>query len=534
MIERKYYSKFKQTLAQPLLKYFSRLDLEDWVDFFEDYYRHHEVFLLRILDTPKGEDIYSYGLIWVNNVDSATRELITRANNKLLSNYIVENNPHLLEETFKAIRYLKLDISQELLTQIVINKGSPQKLRELAAITLIAVHENSATTFWDNLDLETDKFLIPSFIAFHRKNNPIKGLEMLTLLHEKPDSIYSFETPILYSLLEISTSISNIEQYKLLQRKLPSWAFVFIKELFDDYPELNDLKVKIQKPQEDILEKMGVDYSVLEDETLPKELMNSLHLLIEKVTKYPGFLKTVNQKKYSVIQPEYIDYMKDIIDELCTAIYSSVNGNFHEPPKEPVFDIPENSIYYDNPAIFLYPYFLDQDRIEKAGVIPYAYQTSIAIVLHKDTSLYKKWQALRDTAIRNNSLTSNQEREADLFISLEDSKKWLKELVEDIYDKKGQIHSIRGYVFHSIIKQFVIQNVENDDSLGEVLKAPTDLSIVKEKLVFFKEPKVGVNVDKNSILLLDPSDAFEETENGQVFMPALQSTFFKICIVRQK
>jgi|GEM_PF-807444 len=530
--ESNYYNKFEQSSGQSLLKYFSTLDLEDWIDFFDDYYRHELTFLLRILDTPKGEDIYSYGLIWVNNVDSATRELITRGNDILLSKYIVQNDSDLLEETFKAIRYLKLNVNQDLLAQIISSKEGKPKLRELAAITLIAVHENSATTFWDNLDLESDQFLIPSYIAFHRKNNPVKGLGKLKLLQQKPENISVFETPILYSLLQISTSTSSVEEYKVMQRKFPTWANTFIKELFDDYPELDDFKNKVKKPYEDILEKMGIEYSVLEDKTLPKELMNSLSLLIEKVTKNPAILGVVNQKRYNIISPDYIDDMKIIIDELFVAVYSSVNGKYHEPPKEPVYDIPENSIYYDKPTIFLYPYFLDQDRIEKAGVIPYATQTSIAIVLHKDNCLYKKWQALRDTAIKDNSLENNQEREVDIRISKADSKKWLKELVENIYNTNGQIHSIRGYVFHSIIKQFVIENVENDDTLGEVLKAPTDLSIVKEKLVFFKQPKVGEQIDRNSILLLDPSDAFKETENGQVFMSFLQSTFFKVVTVR--
>jgi len=259
MIERSYYSKFKQLLDQSLLKYFSTLDLEDWIDFFDDYYRHELTFLLRILDTPKGEDIYSYGLIWVNNVDSATRELITRGNDILLSKYIVQNDSDLLEETFKAIRYLKLNVNQDLLAQIISSKEGKPKLRELAAITLIAVHENSATTFWDNLDLENDQFLIPSYIAFHRKNNPVKGLGKLKLLQQKPENISVFETPILYSLLQISTSTSSVEEYKVMQRKFPTWANTFIKELFDDYPELDEFKSKTQKPYEDILKKLELD-----------------------------------------------------------------------------------------------------------------------------------------------------------------------------------------------------------------------------------------------------------------------------------
>lgn len=525
MTERNYYTIFKRSLDLPIVKFFSKLDLQDWIELFNDYYRHELTYLLRIFDVPKGEDIYSYGLIWVNNVSPEVKELITKSNNKLLSDFIIENNSDLLNEIFKAIRYLKLDVNKELLFQIVSNRNAVQKTRELAAATLIVVHENSVSNFWDNLDLEKDHFLIPAYIAFHRKSNPVKGLKKLLLISERPKNIAPFETPIVYSLLQISTSSSSIQDFKLIQPKLPSWVTKFIKELYEDYPELYTFKDKVQKPYEDILMKIGLDNSVWEDLATQEEdltIRNSLELLLDKIKKRPDVLRIVNQDKYSVISPEYIDSMSDIIEELQTIIYAKVSGNYHEPPKEPVFDIPENSIYYDNPSIFLYPYFLDSDRTEKAGVIPYANQRAIAIIIHKDNKQYKEWIKLR-TAVQNR--LSADERATDLLITEIESKNWLIKLVEDIYNNNGQIHTIRGYVFHSIIKQFVIKNIENDEALGQVLKAPTDLSIVKEKLEFFQQPKVGTSVSKNSILLLDPSDAFKETENGQAFMPSLNTNF---------
>ncbi len=78
-----------------------------------------------------------------------------------------------------------------------------------------------------------------------------RGLEKLKLINERPENIAVFEIPILYSLLQVSTSSSCVEEYKILQHKLPTWATTFIKELFDDYPELDTLKEKIQRPYED-------------------------------------------------------------------------------------------------------------------------------------------------------------------------------------------------------------------------------------------------------------------------------------------
>src|ERR1035437_726942 len=149
MIVENYYTKFKEFIEEPLLKYFSHLDFNDWVDFFDDYYKQNHTFLIRILDTPKGEDIYSYGLIWVNDVDTSTRDLISRANDALLANYITNIQWDILEVLFKAVRYLKLNLNLELLAVIIKNNNLKPRTRELAALTLITVHENSLSSFWD-------------------------------------------------------------------------------------------------------------------------------------------------------------------------------------------------------------------------------------------------------------------------------------------------------------------------------------------------------------------------------------------------
>lgn len=534
-VERKYYTIFKEQLEQKnsLLEYFSQLNVENWVEFFEDYYNRETKYLTRIIVPPKGEDVYSYSLVLLDDVDTSTRALIAKANNSLLANYFNESKWDLISELFNTVRYLELNISANILIDIISNESIEDEVREHAAITLSVVHENTLTPFWDSLNLKKDAFLIPSYISFFEKTNPIKGLSKLLLIKDEPDDIEAYETPVFYSLLQVGNSLSDIEKYQELSVKLPIWATNFINGIFEDYPELDTLQEKIEKPNERILKNIGLSSLVWDDLTVQEEdltIRNSLELLIDKIKKRPDLLKVVNQQKYSVISPDYIDSMTDVITELQTTIYSNVSGNYNEPPKEPVFDIPENSIYYDNPTIFLYPYFLDTDRTEKAGVIPYAKQTSLAIVIHKDNTQYKEWLKLRATVQNENSLPENQEREADLLVTKAESKKWLKGLVEDIYNNSGQIHTIRGYVFHSIIKQFVINNIENDEALGQVLKAPTDLSILKEKLQFFRSLGVRESIDKNSILLLDPSDAFKETDNGQKFMPDLQQNFRVITV----
>jgi len=524
MIERNYYSKFKNLSDEPLLKYFSHLDLQDWTDFFDDYYNRNFTFLLRMLDTPKGEDIYSYGLIWVNDVDSSTRDLIARANDSLLSNYIKENKSKLLEELFKAVRYLKLDVNKDLLILIISNKKGKQNLRELAALTLISVYENSASSFWENLDLQSDQFLIPSYIAFHRKNNPIKGLEKLSIVKDKPENLAPFETPILYSLLQISTSISSTEKYKELHKTFPSWMKLFIKALFKDYPELLTLKDKIQKPYEDILSRIGLDYSVLENESLPRELKHSLNLLLKKIKEKPEIIEKINQDEVSVIDPSYIKTLDSPINKLKVLLKSLNIGKFNDPNDEKVFEATEKRGYYRIPTVFLYPYFLDENRVgdNLAGVIPYAVQNSMAIVIHKENEMYYKWEAIRDSIRYDFKITDK--RGIDRTVGESDSTEWLKSFIQHIYDKNGKVNSIRGYVFDAILEQFADKHITDNNKISEVLQLSTDVESLAE-LPFYRSSGAKETLNVNQILLLDPSDAYKVSRNGETSFQNLNSNY---------
>ena len=200
MIKRGYYNKYKNQKDSNILEYFECLNLQDWIDFFDDYYREQIVFLLRIFDCPKGENVYSYGLIRVQEVSSNTKDLIAKAHESLFVTYYhAEKHDDLLKEFYNTVRYLKLEISQNLFFKIIESEKESDKIRKSAALTLIQVNENSNVSFWDNLDLEKDKFLIPAYIAFYRNNNPVKGLRKLSILEEKPDT-FAYESPIVSSL----------------------------------------------------------------------------------------------------------------------------------------------------------------------------------------------------------------------------------------------------------------------------------------------------------------------------------------------
>ena len=552
MTERNYYIKFKESLNLPLLKYFSKLNFEDWLDFFEDYYRHELIYLLRILDTPKGEDIYSYGLIWVKNVDSETKELITRANDKLLSVFIAESNPELLEEIFKVIRYLKLDVSKDLLFKIICDKNGIQKTRELAAITLISVHEYSASTFWDNLDLKQDLFLIPSYIAFHRRNNPVKGLEKLKLISERPINIEVFETPVLYSLLQVSTSDSSIEEFKILQCELPSWVTTFIKELFDEYPELDSFKEKVKRPYEDILERIGLDYSIwneFECEFTSKEIMDSvkilkssLNILLKQLKDKPDLIDIVNQNEVTLIDPIYIPDLSTIFKNLKNKLIGLLGEeNIYDPINDQVFEPLSNLFLYEQPSVFLYPYFLDEYRMQKkgAGVIAYAKQTSMSIVINKRNPLFYEWEAIREENFKSFGVpkTSQYDRyRIDDVINEFICTEWFKKLVLNIYKNKGSIYTISGYIFDSLLQQFTKQHfgpVENRKMI-EVLREPIPIERINIDLPFYKLHNARNPITNlYEILLLDPADARKISNNGKSDeLSKLNTDFFDIITIK--
>lgn len=245
--ERKYYSKFKYKKEESLLGYFFHLDTEDWREFFDDYFNKRAEYLLQIFKPSRGEDLYSYSLIIIEDVAVETKTSLTRAIDDLLSSYYSDKMFDLLEEVLNTVRYLELPIDTGILTEIIKNSSIENRVREVSAITLSVVFQNSLVAFWDSLDLEKDHFLIPSYIGFFKRINPIKGIQKLKILGVKPNDTFPFIAPVKAALCQILISPADFSEFAGLEDTLPNWAKDFIYQLTQDYIELHEFYKRLRR-----------------------------------------------------------------------------------------------------------------------------------------------------------------------------------------------------------------------------------------------------------------------------------------------
>jgi hypothetical protein len=545
MIEKNYYVKFKEKDYNHRFEYFHKLNINDWIDLFEDYYRGEFGFLLKMFDIPKGEDIYSYALISVKGIDTNTKNLIAEANKILLQKYILEkDHDGIIEEILGTIDYLELDIVPEILHKIIKDKNESENIRESAALTLTSVYENSAVSFWESIDFYADNFLIPLYITFYANINPIQGLQKLSIINKKPDDILMFELPVVDSLLQISTSLSYIEDFKKIYKSFPSWVLNFIHDLFDEYTELENLKKKLYSKKVNILDgirNIGFDLGEINiNEQLPNEIDCSCRRFIMSLEIGDLKKSVFNESSINIINFDLIKPQKNTLKELQKQIEDIFISDFHykncdfniPDNDEKMYEIDERSMFYKKKSLFLYPYYLDIDRKRHAGVIPYAYQKSMAIVIRKDNKFYEEWVGVRERI--KQEFPKSEDWELDLMIKDYDidTTDWLKRLIADLYRNKGYIHSIRGYVFDAIIQQFIIKNLKADTQIGYLIKPSTAIRNLREELDYFSEYNsnkfLKIKNNPPSILVLDPVEAFGDTVNKRDIIEYVDKTLFDI------
>ncbi len=242
-----YYRKFKDCKEENLLKYFVTLNTEDWSNLFDDFFSHNTKYLSRIFLIPKGEDLYSYSLMLIDDVDPEIKNSITNAINNLLGIYYANNNFDKLKIIFDTTRFLELPIETGVLIELVQNRNIDKDIRETAAITLSVVYQNSLVQFWDRLDLNSDNFLIPSYIGFFKNIDPVKAIKKLEIITTKPENIFAFFAPVKACLLQLLISPFSLSEFAAVENDLPSWAREFIKKITQEYAELNDFTQKLNK-----------------------------------------------------------------------------------------------------------------------------------------------------------------------------------------------------------------------------------------------------------------------------------------------
>ncbi|MDI9312712.1 MAG: hypothetical protein QM535_21060, partial [Limnohabitans sp.] len=256
----------------------------------------------------------------------------------------------------------------------------------------------------------------------------------------------------------------------------------------------------------------------------------------------PSFINDIKSNTELIIyDPPYLSVLQEKMENLKNFIKATEKLKITKITKENdeedyYYENFDTDMYYDLPTIFLYPYFLDKHRIEKynAGVLQYATQNKIAIVIHKQNKLYKEWISKRSLTTEKLTPTINNETltikkaisnlELDCKIGIEDtafSIQWLKKLISHLTRQNiSEIHSIRSYVFKSLISQFAKEHFLNYSSLVRIFSNESNIDDLAGERNPLKN-STSARINTNKILLLDPADASGESTNGKKILKHL-------------
>jgi hypothetical protein len=507
---------------------FGELSLEEWISFLDDYYRGNTSLIDIIISTPKGESVYSYLLPIIDEQSQSIKGLFANATETLIKEYYQNNNNELLNLALDSIRFLELSINFSILKKIVLNDQVNSDIRSNAANTLSIVNENLLIPFWNEIDFTKNLFLIPSYITYFQNKAPVIGLSKLLMVVDTPDDLSEYETVLLNSLNNIFISKSDYSAYLTLYPKFPQWVKNLITDLFEDYPELNAIKNYINTPYKlDVIDKIEtatkLNLSNVNFQELPLEIKKAWDRLISNLSIEPDGLNYFKNRKISIANFKFFDSFQEVQECLTNEVKTIFDKfNFQSIDidwKVETFEISERSPIYYSVTGFTYPYYLDKKRQFVAGVIPYAYQQSMAIIIPKNNNQYKRWVELREEISSEESI--NNLFIAELMISENETVNWFIDLLKDMKDNEGKIHFIEGYIFDDVVSEFQNRHfLERNVDISLMNQEGTRIDLLNT-LSFFntivarKENREKRKEFENSIFVLDPVEAFNENPQNQ-------------------
>jgi hypothetical protein len=266
---------------QELTPFLRSLSANEWIEFLNLFCSGSFEYLTPILKAPKGEDVQSYGLVYLRALDSSTKDLVRNAQEHLLGSHSIPGNEKYLNSLLSTIRFLDLPVSTHLLIDIVQNTSLLPDVREHAGITLSAVHPASLDSFWDKLDLERDQFLIPTCIRFYERTNPLRGLQKLQFIPKRPINTAAFDSPVHYALLQLSVLKSEWQALIDLMDRLPVWASDMIMNVLSHTDQLILLKTAIERRPSvlDVGPKKGLSLQIVKM-AIPEDFPDILILVV--------------------------------------------------------------------------------------------------------------------------------------------------------------------------------------------------------------------------------------------------------------
>jgi len=250
--------------------FFDQLDSADWIEFLMDYYGGNHSDILNIFFIPTSSGI-EHILIYLDDLSIGTKGKLANAIEIVFQSYFNDRNEDLMEDVLHTVRYLELHVKTDDILLVFFDRKFSKSLRSHAAITLVVLKDFYLNSMWDNVDLQKDTFLLPSFLWFYEKSNPTVPFHELAAFNDLPEGLLAdgLISPIADLLGQVSLSHSEIDEFKTMFFKFPIWLKELIENVLAESNELTNVKNALNYKANDLV-KVKLALSIFPDLLLPE------------------------------------------------------------------------------------------------------------------------------------------------------------------------------------------------------------------------------------------------------------------------
>lgn len=215
------------------------LNKEEWIEILSEYGNQDYENLLQIFEASKMIDVKDIFLIELSEVNPLSKSMICEVSNMLIADGILNHKKEFIDELLELSRYLEINISTDKLKNIITNQKNCDNTRVNAA--LLFNDRKDQQDFWDSVNFKENTFLLPYYMMFYERINPIKSLSALKIFSSKPENIQDFEWTVRNSLLTLINYPNQFNIFWSEEKSLPQWIFKYIEESVLKYEELHYL-----------------------------------------------------------------------------------------------------------------------------------------------------------------------------------------------------------------------------------------------------------------------------------------------------
>ena len=210
------------------LSFLESLNEVGWEELLRDIL-NEEPEAYRVLAPDRGQELRAYSYVLIDRLSSSTKRLAAKALERVIGKALAENDLLLLERAVLFAGALPSPAVHSLLQSLVLEAGTPELIREVAADTLAGCSDDVPANFWDKVDLNLHAALAPAMVAALSSRSGLGALRRLSRMHEPPGRMESLHYPL---RLAFRTALSNqggLAAIVELAQSGPPW----LTELFD-------------------------------------------------------------------------------------------------------------------------------------------------------------------------------------------------------------------------------------------------------------------------------------------------------------